>query len=179
MKMPIQDLIVRPFHLWAERWFLLAAGDFAAGDYNAMTVSWGSLGTMWGRPFVQIVVRPTRHTFGFLERHDTFTLSAFDERYRDALNLLGSRSGREGDKIAAAGLTPAASAHVAAPSFAEADLVLECRKIYWQDFEPRRFLDPSIARLYEAQDYHRAWFGEILAVFAAPGSASEGGPGRS
>jgi len=58
-----------------------------------MTVAWGSLGTMWNLPFAQIVVRPTRHTFGFMERFDTFTLCAFPEPRRKALQLLGSTSG--------------------------------------------------------------------------------------
>ena len=103
---PVERLVVRPHHLWDDQWLLLTAGDFERGDFNAMTVGWGSLGTMWGRPFAQIVVRPIRHTYSFLERHDTFTLCAFPPAYRGALQLLGSRSGRDGDKIAEAGLTP-------------------------------------------------------------------------
>jgi len=161
---PFDDLLVRPHHLWGRQSLLLTAGDFAAGQYNCMTVGWGSLGTMWGRPFAQIVVRPHRYTYGFLERYGTFTLCAFSERYRKALNLLGSKSGRDGDKIAEAGLTPIASTQVAAPGFAEAGLILECRKIYWADLDPTHFLDPSIEKNYPQHDYHRIYFGEILVV---------------
>ena len=71
-----------------------------------MTISWGSLGVMWGRPFVQVVVRPQRYTFEFMERYQTFTLCAFPRQYHQALSLLGTKSGRDGDKIAEAGLTP-------------------------------------------------------------------------
>ena len=166
---PIDDLRLRPLDIWAEQWFLLTAGDFARGEFNTMTVAWGSLGTLWNRPFAQVVVRPTRHTFGFMERHDSFTLCGFPESCRGALDLLGTRSGRDGDKIAAAGLTPVASARVAAPSFAEADLVIECRKIYWADLDPSHFLDPAIEANYPARDYHRVYFGEIVAVEGAPG----------
>lgn len=158
------DLLARPHHLWATQWLLLTAGDFAAGDYNAMTVGWGSLGTMWGKPFAQVVVRPGRHTHGFMERHDSFTLCAFPQKYRPALQLLGQRSGRDGDKIVAAGLTPVPAAGVAAPGYAEAELVIACRKIYWQDMEPAHFLDPAIAGNYPRQDYHRIYFGEIVAA---------------
>ena len=52
----------------------------AAEQYNAMTISWGSLGVMWDRPFVQVVVRPQRYTFEFMERFDTFTVCAFPKR---------------------------------------------------------------------------------------------------
>ncbi len=166
---PFDEFQIRVHHLWADQWLLLTSGDFASGHFNAMTVGWGSLGVMWGKPFAQVVVRPVRYTYGFMERYDTFTLSAFGPAHRQALSLLGSRSGRDGDKIAAAGLTPVASARVAAPSYAQAELVLECRKIYWHDFDPTHFLDPEIERNYPQKDYHRAYFGEILAIWGAEG----------
>jgi len=161
---PIDHLLLRSFHIWNDGWFLLSAGDFAKRDFNTMTVSWGSFGTMWNWPYAQVVVRPTRHTFGFMERHATFTLSAFPPSYRETLRFLGTKSGRDGDKIAEAGLTPMASTRVAAPSFAEADLVVECRKLYWHDIDPTHFLDPAIEENYPARDYHRAYFGEIVVV---------------
>ncbi|MDD3179651.1 MAG: flavin reductase [Opitutaceae bacterium] len=161
---PVDDLGTRFHHLWNSQWFLLTAGDFTTRDFNTMTVSWGSLGVMWNRPVAQVVVRPVRHTFGFLERHATFTLCAFPERYHEALVLLGSKSGYDGDKIAESGLTPQGASVVAAPVFAEAELVLECRKIYSDDFNPARFLDPSIASNYPNKDYHRIYFGEIVAI---------------
>ena len=97
-------------------------------------------------PFAQVVVRPIRYAYEFMERYDTFTLCAFQKKYRLALGLPGARSGRDGDKIAEAGLTPIASTKVAAPSYAEAELVLECRKIYWNDMENRHFLDVRMRR---------------------------------
>ena len=110
------------------------------------------------------MVRPVRHTYSFIERHATFTLCAFPEDRHDALLLLGTKSGRDGDKIAEAGLTPQASTVVAAPGFSEAELVLECRKIYSDDVDPARFLDPTIDRNYPNRDYHRIYFGEIVGV---------------
>jgi flavin reductase (DIM6/NTAB) family NADH-FMN oxidoreductase RutF len=151
--------------LWDEQWFVLTAGDFVHGRYNSMTVSWGSLGILWNKPLAMVVVRPTRHTHGFMERSESFTLCAFSETYRAALNILGSKSGRDGDKIKEAGLTPEASQLVAAPGFAEAELILECRKIYWQDMDPSHFLVPEIERNYPQKDYHRIYFGEVLGIF--------------
>jgi flavin reductase (DIM6/NTAB) family NADH-FMN oxidoreductase RutF len=134
-----------------------------------MTVSWGSLGVIWNKPFAQVVVRPQRYTFQFLEQYPTFTLCAFPRQFRKALSLLGSRSGRDGDKIAASGLTPIPAAVAAAPLYAEASLAIECRTLYWQDLDPAHFLDPAIQANYPHNDYHRAFFGEILAVSAASG----------
>ena len=160
----VGDLLVRAHHLWAEQWMLLTSGDFAKGKFNAMAVGWGSLGTMWGKPFAQVVVRPTRYTRKFMEQYDTFTLCAFPEAYRKAVQLLGGKSGRDGDKIAESNLTPVASSTVAAPCFAEAELVIECRKMYWQDLTPANFVDPTIEKNYPQKDYHRIYFGEIVAV---------------
>lgn len=162
---PVERLVLKPQHLWDEQHLLLTSGDFARGTYNAMTVGWGSFGVMWGMPFVQVVVRPVRYTYEFMERYDTFTVCAFPGRYSEALELLGSKSGRDGDKIAEAGLNPIASARVAAPSYAQAELALECRKIYWDDVEPARFLDGRIDKKYPQKDYHRIYYGEILAVW--------------
>ncbi len=158
------ELETRIHHLWGEQWLLLTSGDFAAGDFNTMTVAWGSLGVMWGKPFAQVVVRYSRYTFGFMEKYDTFTLSAFPEAHRKQVLLLGSKSGRDSDKIAESGLTPIAAAKVAAPAFDEAELVIECRKTYWQDMNPAHFIDPDIEEQYKDRDYHRIYFGEVVAV---------------
>jgi len=160
----IEEFDIQSFSFYEKDWLLLTSGDFAAGKYNAMTISWGSLGVMWDRPFAQVVVRPHRYTFEFMERYDGFTLCAFPRQFRRALNLLGTKSGRDGDKIAESGLTPIPAALVSAPAYAEAALVLECRKIYWQDYDPTHFLHPDIARKYPEHDYHRMYFGEILVI---------------
>jgi flavin reductase (DIM6/NTAB) family NADH-FMN oxidoreductase RutF len=163
-----EELVVRAHGLWDRQWLLLTAGDFAADDFNTMTVSYGALGTMWHRPLALVVVRPTRFTHEFMERHASFTLCAFPEERREALKLLGTRSGRDGDKIAAAGLTPTPARSVAAPAFAEAELVIECAKMYWQDMEAAHFLRPDIEAEYPEKDYHRIYFGEILAAAGVP-----------
>ena len=157
-------LTVRAHHLWAKQWLVLTCGDMARRRFNSMTVGWGSLGTMWGKPFAQVVVRPTRYTYEFMNSYDTFTLCAFPESHRGAVELLGTKSGRDGDKIAEAGLTPVASSSVGAPCFVEAELVIECRKIYRQDMDPANFADPAIQGNYPEEDYHRIYFGEIVAI---------------
>ncbi len=160
----LDDIQFNPFDLWQNQWLLLTAGDFAANNYNTMTVAWGSFGIMWNKAFAQVVVRPTRYTFEFMEKYNSFTLCAFEERYRKVLNVLGTKSGRDGDKIKMVGLTPTASKWIAAPSFAEAHLIFECRKIYWQDLNADHFLDAKIDKNYRNKDYHRIYLGEIISV---------------
>ena len=161
------QFVARPHGLIADQWLLLSSGDFSAGKFNAMTICWGSLGYMWDMPFAQVVVRPTRFTYEFMNRYDTFTLCVFPEDHRADLQHLGTVSGRDGDKFVGTKLTPIAATAVAAPAYAEAELVIECRKVYWQDYDPSHFLDPRILGKYSGADFHRVFFGEVVALSAA------------
>ncbi|MCX8012887.1 MAG: flavin reductase [Rectinema sp.] len=162
-EVPREDFHFDPAML-RDRWMVLCAGDYSAGRFNAMTISWGSCGQIWNKLFFQVFVRPTRYTYEFMEHYDTFTLSVFEPSYKKALTILGSESGRDSDKIAHAELTPEASWVVAAPSFREAQIVFECRKMYWHDIDPAQFLDAAIEENYPKKDYHRAYFGEIVHI---------------
>ncbi len=164
VEIPFERFQVAPVKAWGDDSFLLAAGDLAARDWNCMTVAWGSFGVMWGKPLAMIVVRPSRYTWHFTERHPTFTLCAFPREWGAALAYCGEHSGRDVDKMKETGLTPEAARVVAAPAFREADLVVECRKIYRQDFDPRAFLESWVAGNYPAKDYHCMYFGEIVAI---------------
>ena len=148
--------------LWMNQWLLLTSGTL--DDCNMMTVAWGSIGCMWNRPFAQIVVRPQRYTYQYMEKSDFFTLCAFPKQYREALQTLGTLSGRDGDKLSQTNLTLQKSTKVPAPCYEEASLVLECRKIYFQDIDPKGFVIPEIQENYAAEDYHRVYFGEIVAA---------------
>lgn len=161
---PVEKLLTHPISIWEPGWLVLTSGDFATGSFNCMTISWGSMGVMWGKPFVQVVVRPQRYTYQFIEKFPTFTVCAFPKRYRAALNILGTKSGRDGDKIAEAGLTLKSSQVVAAPCFTEAELIIECQKMYRDEFNPDRFLDSGIDLHYPLHDYHRFYYGQIMAV---------------
>ena len=157
--------IARSSHLWLRQWLLLTSGDFKKNDFNCMTVAWGSIGAMWSMPFVQVVVRPTRYTHQFMEKYSTFTLAAFSEKHRVDLQLLGSRSGRDGDKLSLTSLTPVASETIEAPGYAEAELIIECRKIYTDVFKPQNFLNAAIDENYPKKDYHTVYFGRIERIF--------------
>ncbi len=161
---PVNDFDLRINDLWYNRWFLLTSGSWEKKDFNAMTVAWGYFGIMWNKPVAAVVVRPTRFTYEYIEKYDDFSLSAFGKDYKEDLGYLGSHSGRDGDKIGETKLTPAASSVIGSPSFEEAELIVECRKIYRDDFKPENFLDPEIDKHYPEKDYHRMYFGEILKI---------------
>ncbi len=53
--------------------------------------------------------------------------------------------------------------------FEEARLVLECRKLYFQDLDPEHFLDRGLESNYPHKDYHRMYVGEITECLAGAG----------
>ena len=137
-----------------------AAANSLAPGFNTMTASWGGLGILWERKVATCYIRPTRYTFEFTERSPYFTLSFFDEKHRKKLTYCGTHSGRNTDKVREAGLTPVKEGGFV--YFEEARLVLACRKLYYQDIGPERFLDPMIENMYPQKDYHRMYVGEIV-----------------
>lgn len=155
---------IKPHNLWDKQWLVLTGGDYYAGKYNSMIVGWGGFGTIWKKPFALVLVRPQRYTYEFMEQFDSYTLSALPKKYRAELELLGTKSGRDLDKFASTGLTPIPSNHISAPGLDEAELIIECRKIYWQDLDPNNFLVPYISKQYPLKDYHRIYFSEILSI---------------
>ncbi len=129
--MDIRDFETHPFTKFDKEWGLLTAGT--KDDFNSMTVSWGGMGTIWNKPVVFLFVKPVRYTHEFVARHEELTVSFFDEKYRKALGVFGSRSGRDTDKPRAAGLTPKPLAK--GVTYAEAKETLVCRKLFMQQMD--------------------------------------------
>ena len=156
-----RDIRENVFRMIGDCWLLLTAGD--RDSFNTMTASWGALGVMWNLDVAACYVRPQRYTYDFMERSDFYTLSFFDAAHRDVLAFCGANSGRDVDKVRACGLTPAFAA-CGAPYFAEASLVLVCKKLYYSDIDPHGFTDARLEASYAAKDYHRMYMGEIVDV---------------
>ena len=62
------------FKLIANDWMLITAGT--PDNFNTMTASWGAMGELWHKKVCFGFVRPTRHTFKFMEESETFTLTS-------------------------------------------------------------------------------------------------------
>jgi flavin reductase (DIM6/NTAB) family NADH-FMN oxidoreductase RutF len=154
----IRTLDDNVFGLLADRWMLVTAGT--KDSWNTMTASWGGFGHLWNKDVAFAFVRPTRHTFGFMESASLYTLSFFGPQWREALAICGKVSGRDSDKAALTGLRP-----LELPSgaiiFEQADIALVCRIVHKQDLDPAGFIDPAIKGHYH-DDYHRLYIGEII-----------------
>jgi len=145
---------IRPFTKFGRDWGILTAG--IKGDFNSMTIGWGGLGTIWGRPVAFLFVKPVRYTFDFIERHDEITVSFYDDKYRRVLGaIFGGISGRDADKAAEAGFTPEYLED--GVTYKEASETLVMHKIYMQQMDKSGF--PQAARpFYQSDREHSAHY---------------------
>lgn len=170
-RVSIEELEFNPMTMIGGGWWLITAGNEANG-FNTMTASWGHLGAIWERPTGKthmglptafVYVRPQRYTKEYLDREERFTLSIFEPSYKKALAYLGSHSGRDENKIAAAGLTPIFEDETT--FYDEAKMVFICKKIYHAPFVEKGFVDKTlIDNNYPDSDFHELYIGEILKV---------------
>ena len=156
----MEKLDLDVFSAFADDWALVTAGT--QGDYKTMTIGWGGLGTLWSRPAATVYVKRNRYTHDFMEKNDMFTVSFFPAEYKKALGYLGSHSGREGDKVAASGLTPVYLDN--AVTFQEASVTLLCRKIYSHDFDVSAVPADVKRSYYEDEPPHTIYIGEVVDI---------------
>lgn len=152
-----------PVQMIDKDWMEVSAGK--EGNMNLMTISCGTIGELWGKPVFTVFVSTSRYTHKFMEENDYFTVTHFPADMRQQLSYLGRVSGRDEDKVASAGLTVEFS-ELGNPIYAEADLAIECKKIYGQQFDAN--LMPEEQReWYEksGQGIHYMYIGEIIHVW--------------
>ena len=157
----IKSLNFNPFTKIGSEWMLITAGD--ESGCNTMTASWGAVGVMWGKPSATCYIRKSRFTKEFVDAGEYFTLTVLKDGNRQALNTLGSKSGRDMDKMHESGLTPVFVE--GQPTFEEAELVLICRKRGVTDIAPDDMAQEVQDKWYGDHDYHTMYIGEIVATY--------------
>ena len=172
------------FEMIGKDWMLITAGD--KDRLNTMTASWGGMGVMWNKNVVFAFIRPSRYTFDFVNKHDCFSCSFFDESYRKMLSYMGTHSGRDTDKIKDCNLTPVFSeiapcdtedkrpnnskvdtkdsALSIVPFFEQANTVIICKKLYAQPMSDKFFTDEKTKEKFSDEDFHYLYIGEIVKV---------------
>ena len=157
-KVDPKTLDLNPFTAIGDQWMLITAGT--PENCNTMTASWGGLGVLWGAPMATAYIRPQRYTKQFVDENEYFTLSFFPESCRPQLNLCGTKSGRDMDKVKECGFTVAAGVGNA-PYFEQADLVLVCRKRMSVPMDEAAMPEDVKEKWYKG-DYHTMYWGEIV-----------------
>ena len=145
-----------------EDWMLITAGNDQ--EFNMMTAGWGGLGSMFGKPVAFCFIAPTRHTYKLMEKGDTYTLTFYTETYREALNICGSKSGKDTDKVKETGLTPITTPS-GSKAFSEAWLVIECKKLISQSITPEAIDNKALKEEWAGKQLHKMFIGEIINVW--------------
>jgi flavin reductase (DIM6/NTAB) family NADH-FMN oxidoreductase RutF len=137
----------------------------SGGRENTMTISWGYVGFSWGKPYFITLVRPQRFTHDLLETADSFTISIpYNGKKSKELAICGTKSGRDCDKAALAGIEYLPGLRVATPVVAGCDLYYEC-KLEYVDTVHTEKLPPDVARACYNGDTHDLYFGEIVETY--------------
>lgn len=156
----MNDLTMDAFDEFHRRWALVTAGS--PEDHNSMTVSWGGIGSLWGKPVATVYIRPNRHTYSYFEASEYFTVSFYPEEYKNALGIMGKLSGRDCDKDAEAGLTAVSCGETV--TYKEAQRTLLCRKLFAQDMKTENFTPEVIRKFYGSEPAHKLYIGEIIEI---------------
>jgi len=146
---------------------LLLGSYDASGKANLMTIGWGAIGSIWGVPVWMVLVRPSRYTYRCIEHSACFSVNVPAPDMHDAVAVCGSRSGRDVVKFADAGLTEVRGEAVLAPTVEQCPIVYECQVVHHNDILPDKLADEILSGAYMDGDYHRVYFGKILAARAA------------
>ncbi|MDI7274830.1 MAG: flavin reductase family protein [Anaerolineae bacterium] len=135
---------------------------------NVMAIGWALFGRVWSQPICTVLVRPSRYTFGLINRAGVFTVNRMPPGYERAINRCGTVSGRDVDKIAEQGWTLARGETLDVPYIAEAALHLECRTVLTGEVTGR--LDAQLlANCYPRGDLHTIYYGLVTGVFRHEG----------
>ena len=137
--------------------------------YNSMTGSVGGLGIFLKKPITWCLLRADRYTLELIQKEQTYTLSYFTNEYKEQILFLGSKSGRDNEKMKEVELTS-----VQTPSgnmsFKEARLIIECKLTQITTANPNDFYTQEVKDFIkeaykDANHYRKMVFGEITHVW--------------
>ncbi len=153
-----EELKETSFKKIGKEWTLISTKN--SEKLNTMTASWGGFGVLWNKNVCFIFIRPQRYTYDLLENTEYFTLSFLNEDKKDVLNYCGKISGKNENKLENIDLKKVEDENFI--YFEEANMVIKCKKLYYNDIDPENFIDDKINNFYKNKDYHRMYVGEII-----------------
>ena len=154
----IKELDDNAFDLIANQWAIITVK--ADDKVNAMTANWVQLGYLWSQNVITTYVRRQRYTYDFIEKNNEYAICFFEEAYRKELGYLGTKSGRDFDKLKECNMTVSQYNNV--DYIDQARLVFICEKIYVDDIREEKFIDKNIiADCYPNKDFHKVYVSRI------------------
>lgn len=165
IKISYLDCIGKTYELMVSPGLLLVSVD-SKNRPNAMAIGAGSVGPLLSRAIFVIWVRPSRYTYNLIEETGDFTVNVPAEGLEEIVSYCGTVSGRDHDKFKEKNLTAVPSLIVKSPIINECIIHYECSVIHKNDVVPETLSDWMKKEIYPQQDYHRLYFGEVVAIYA-------------
>ena len=127
------------------------------GRQNVMAAAWATpLCTQ--PPLVGVAIHVGHYTHELISASQEFVLNVPGEGLLAAVQFCGSRSGRDRDKLAEAGLTSLPATKVAAPVIAECLGHIECQLVEAPVFgDHSLFIGRVVAAAADAELFNRTW----------------------
>lgn len=137
---------------------------------NTMTIGWGALGYIWGKPVFIAMVRHSRYTFELIEKANDFTVSFPSKgEMKGELAFCGTKSGRDCDKFKECSIKAKDGDTTLSPVIEGCRLFFECRTLYKQPMLKENLNKEIRDRWYGDGDYHTIYFGEITKAYIFEG----------
>jgi len=171
IEIPLTGYAHETFKVLGNMGCLLVSGTMEKA--NAMTIGWGLIGMLWGKPVFMVAVRPSRHTFKLLEETGEFTVNVPTKEMGEVLGYCGRISGRDEDKIKTRGLATEEGKFVNTPILPDCAVTYECRVIFKTEILSEKIPEDEAQKWYPNGDYHTIYFGEILSTVADQDAESQ------
>jgi flavin reductase (DIM6/NTAB) family NADH-FMN oxidoreductase RutF len=146
---------------------VITAGKEA--DYNSMVVGDGGIGILMNKPVTFCGLRGSRYTLEIILKDSIYTMSFFEDRYKDEYMIFGRKSGRDSEKMKETSLTA-----VVTPSgkiaYKEAFMIIECQLAQTHTVNPKEVYAEHNRKFFEdaykeVGSYHKIVFGDITNVW--------------
>jgi flavin reductase (DIM6/NTAB) family NADH-FMN oxidoreductase RutF len=160
------DQLGKTLSVMGKMGLLLVSAD-SAGKPNAMTIGWGTVGIIWGKPIFTVLVRPSRYTYNLMEQSADFTVNVPTPNMADIVAFCGSKSGRDYDKFKEKGLIALSGKNVKSPIIEQCAIHYECKIVHKNDVMKDNLEGRIVSSAYKSGDFHTIYYGEILGVYAS------------
>ena len=156
------------FTLVGENFSVLTSGT--PSHYNSMVASWGGWGILFNKPVVFHMLRSNRYTLELMRQENSYTMSFFDDEFKDDIIQFGMSSGRDSDEKMKNTQLSAVQTPAGNTTYKEAKLIIECKLIQVTTVSPDDFLVDDNKQFIvdahaETNAYHKIVYGEITNVW--------------
>lgn len=135
--------------------FPVVLGTAAAEKDNIITLAMCHVFS-FRPPLIGVGIGPRRFSHGLFKESKDFAVNIPDRSMLRAVQICGSKSGRNVDKFEAAGLTRESAAKISAPLIAECPVNIECVKVREVDAGDHTWFIGEIVAARREESYDKA-----------------------